>query len=120
MDLLNKYISNIPMDEQLVAMYIIDGNTQFAATKLLTNEFNLYSVSNYQLIGFETSSNTLGKFDTFVADKLVHHITFQSAITNTDNIRIVTYKTDSISITKPTSERQEISRFVHNHKRKLF
>ena len=84
MDLLNKHISNIPMDEQLVAMYIVDGNTQFAATKLLTNEFNLYSVSNYQLIGFETSSNTLGKFDTFVADKLVHHITFQSAITNTD------------------------------------
>ena len=51
MDLLNKHISNIPEDEILSALYIVNGETKYASTKLQNETYNLYQVSEYKLIG---------------------------------------------------------------------
>lgn len=121
MDLLNKHIINIPQDEILSALYIVNGITKYASTKLQNETYNLYQVSEYKLIGYEDNQETLGILDTIVAAKLNRHILKQSAITNNENnIRIVEYTTDYKRLLKPSTERTEIIRYNDKKKHKLF
>ena len=121
MDLLNKHISNIPEDEILSALYIVNGETQYASTKLQNETYNLYQVSEYKLIGYEDNQETLGILDTIVAAKINKHILKQSAIIDKEKqLRIVEYITDYKQLTKPSTERVETIRYVDRKKHKLF
>ena len=121
MDLLNKHISNIPKDEILSALYIVNGETKYASTKLQNETYNLYQVSEYKLIGYEDNQETLGILDTIVAAKINKHIIKQSATVDKEKqLRIVEYLTDYKQLTKPTTERIEIIRYDNKKQHRLF
>ena len=121
MDLLNKHISNIPEDEILSALYIVNGETKYASTKLQNETYNLYQVSEYKLIGYEDNQETLGILDTIVAAKINKHIIKQSATVDKEKqLRIVEYLTDYKQLTKPATERTEIIRYDNKKQHRLF
>lgn len=121
LSLLNKHISNIPEDEILSALYIVNGETKYASTKLQNETYNLYQVSEYKLIGYEDNQETLGILDTIVAAKINKHIIKQSAIVDKEKqLRIVEYLTDYKQLTKPATERTEIIRYDNKKQHRLF
>lgn len=122
MDLLYLHILNIPEHESLSGVYVVDGVTLYASTKLENKEiYKLYTVINYRLSEFLESTSLLGHLDTVVAEKYFP-VTQQNGRWE-DNIRVVTYLTDRLknkNIKKPTTERNEISRFTCDPRHRLF
>ena len=121
MDLLYKHILGVPQSEKLVAVYVIDDVTLYASTYVSGTQYNLYSVSNHNIVDFLTSVDMLSKLDTIVGQRH-YHVVEQSAHKEND-MRIVTYKTDKFReqhLKKPSSERTEITRFTSTRRHKLF
>lgn len=121
MDLLYKHILGVPQSEKLVAVYVIDDVTLYASTYVSDTQYNLYSVSNHNIVDFLTSVDMLSKLDTIVGQRH-YHVVEQSAHKEND-MRIVTYKTDKFReqhLKKPSSERTEITRFTSTRRHKLF
>ena len=121
MDLLYLHISGIPENETLVGVYIVDGVTLYASTKISETEYKLYKVVNHCISDLIHQCNNLGKLDTFVANKHLHII--EQSGKHEGDIKVVTYKTDQLrknSIKKPSSERQEITRYTSTRMKRLF
>ena len=121
MDLLYKHILGVPQNEKLVAVYVVDDVTLYASTYVSDTQYNLYSVSNHNIVDFLTSVDMLSKLDTIVGQRH-YHVVEQSAHKEND-MRIVTYKTDKFReqhLKKPSSERTEITRFTPTRRHKLF
>ena len=121
MDLLYKHILGVPQNEKLVAVYVVDDVTLYASTYVSDTQYNLYSVSNHNIVDFLTSVDMLSKLDTIVGQRH-YHVVEQRAHKEND-MRIVTYKTDKFReqhLKKPSSERTEITRFTPTRRHKLF
>lgn len=121
MDLLYLHISNIPEGESLSGVYIVDGVSSYASTKLGETTYKLYTTNNHSIGEFLHQTNNLGQLDTFVANRHFHIIEQSGRYEN--GIKVVTYKTDKLrtkSTKKPSSDRQEINRVFSTRRRKLF
>ena len=125
MDLLYLHILQIPKEEVLKGVYIVDGETMYASTSFKPNEANstykLYTVINHNIVECINSSTNFGSFDTFVANR--HDYIMEQSGRYEQGIKVVTYKTNKLknkNIKKPKNERTEIVRFTSNRRRKLF
>lgn len=120
-DLLYLSVLDIPNNENLSGVYIVDGNPLYASTITSNDTYKLYTLLNYKINEFILEFNKLGKIDTFIADKHFH-VLVQSGIYE-NGIKIVRYKTDKAketNIKRPQHERTEINRFSSSKKKKLF
>lgn len=124
MNLLFKHITNIPIKEKLVGIFIVDDNVYYVATTYKENnnidntEYRLYSVSNYSITKYMGNAKMISEFD-MIIHKNLPHIIEQSAYTE-DSIRIVKYKTFRKETTRTPKEMQIIERDAHNRHKKLF
>lgn len=129
-DLLNLHITNILENEKLIAVYVVNGEAKYASLQS-DNKYNLYTISNYEIDEYIGYSDTIGRLDFIVGERLNTHILSQSAIhrdiirsNNTQcKLRIVTYVTDETNLKdlkKPTSSRDETTRYISKKLRKLF
>ena len=140
-DLLNLHITNILENEKLSAVYIVNGEAKYVSLKV-DNKYNLHKISNYEIDEYIGYSETLGRLDFIVGERLHTHIISQSAVhqnkkdnttvsnpnytetVNNDNIiRVVMYITDETNLKdlkKPTSKREENTRYISKKIHKLF
>lgn len=135
-DLLNLHIPNILENEKLAAIYIVNGEAKYV-TLFSEDKFNLYKISNYEIDEYIEYSDTLGKLDFSVGNLLNSHILSQSAIhqniktnkqvlhqnSEKDIVRIVSYITDETNLKdlkKPTTTREENTRYISKKLHKLF
>lgn len=121
MDLLYLHISEIPENETLAGVYIVDGTTSYVSTKTTDSKYKLYTVTNHCIKDFIHQCCNLGELDTFVANRHSHII--EQSGKHEGDIKVVTYKTDQLrknSIKKPSSERQEIVRYKSTRIKRLF
>lgn len=121
MDLLYLHVSNIPEGETLKGVYIVDGTASYASTQTAENVYRLYTTINHSICEFVHQTPILGQLDTFVANRH-SHIMEQSGRYEKD-IKVVSYKTNQFfknSVKKPSSERQEISRYSSTRRKRLF
>lgn len=121
MDLLYLHILDIPGSEILTGVYIVDGVPMYASTKTTESQYNLYTTINHHITELVYQCDSLGRLDTIVANKHSHII--EQSGKHEGDIKVVTYKTDKFrkdSIKKPSSERQEITRYTTTRRKKLF
>lgn len=121
MDLLYSHITNIPNDETLSGVYIVDGTTMYASTKCNNNQYNLYTVFNHKIGTFLLSSDNLGYLDTVVSSR--HFQVLEQSGRLENDIKVVTYITDRFKdkyTKKVSTEKVEISRFTNSRHKKLF
>lgn len=120
-DLLYLSVLDIPDNETLSGVYIVDGNPMYASTLISDNTYNLYTILNYKIKELVNNFDKLGKIDTIVAN-MHFHVLEQSGIYE-KGVKIVRYKTDNAketTIKRPQHERVEINRFSSSKKKKLF
>jgi hypothetical protein len=122
MDLLYKHISNIPIKEQLVGIFIVDDNVHYVATQFKDSskdaDYRLYLVANYKISSFMGKAKMLSEFD-MIIHKNLPHIIEQSAH-NEDDLRIVKYKTFRKETTRIARNVEIVERNVNNRHKKLF
>lgn len=121
LDLLYTHIKDIPENEALVGIYIIDGNAKYVSTKNDKNLYKLYRISEYSVEEFLQDSRVLGRFDSYVAN--AHAPIFQQNGKYENDIKIVQYTTKNAvnkDIKRPVSEREATERYVNNNTKKLF
>ena len=121
LDLLYSHIKDIPIDETLVGIYIIDGDAKYVSTKNNKNLYKLYRISEYSVEEFLQDSRVLGKFDSYIAT--IHAPIYQQSGRYENDIKIVQYITKNAvnkDIKRPVSERNAIERYITNNTKKLF
>ena len=121
MNLLYKHITNIPIKEQLKAIFIVDDNVHYVATQLKDNpdsEYRLYLVANYKLSSFMGKAKMVSEFD-MIIHKNLPHIIEQSAHWE-DELRIVKYKTFRKETSHISKNVEIVERDVKNRNKKLF
>ena len=121
MDLLYSHIKNLPENETLVGIYIIDGTAKYISTRDKTNLYRLYGILDYSVDEFICDSRVLGRFDTIIADR--HGQIYQQSGKYENDIKIVNYITKNavnVNIKRPNSEREVTARYIANNSKKLF
>lgn len=121
MDLLYTHIKDIPENEALVGIYIIDGHAKYVSTKNDKNLYKLYRISEYSVEEFLQDSRVFGRFDSYVAN--AHAPVFLQNGRYENDIKIVQYTTKNAvnkDIKRPVSEREATERYVNNNTKKLF
>ena len=121
MNLLYKHFTNIPENEELSAVFIIDGNLSYVATKRKDrdNEYKLYTTSKSKIKNLQGKSDMISKFDSIITKRLSHVIE-QSAVFDNEGIRVVKYKTYRQEVQHKPSNNVEIKRYIGNKTNKLF
>jgi hypothetical protein len=122
MDLLYSQINNIPVGEQLEAVYIINDLVLYASTSQICAEdkvYKLYNVVGHQISDFKCQHSKLNYFDKYIANKLNNIITQSGHEEN--GIKVVCFTIGNTKqIKHSTQERVEISRYISNRKNRLF
>ena len=121
MNLLYKHIANIPIKEELKAIFIVDDNVHYIATQLKDkpdDEYRLYLVANYKISTFMGKAKMISEFD-MIIHKNLPHILEQSAHWE-DKLRVVKYKTFRKETTHSSKNVEIVERDVKNRHKKLF
>lgn len=122
MDLLYSQIRNIPQNEKISGVYLVDGIVRYASTySVSTNIYVLYEVSNHCITDKVTLNSHLCSFDAYIMNENMPIQSLSGCVEN--GLRVVrcnTLKKSTVATKLPDRELMTTNRHSVTRRRKLF